>query len=277
VNDAGHRGPDFPLEKAPHTYRIAVLGDSVAYGYGVPLRQVFGTLLEERLQRAAAGRRFEVLNFAVSGYGTEAELELYDTKVRRYRPDLVLLAYVLNDVIPPRFLTEMDGAGRRRTERFERISAISQFGAWIFLRGHQLTERGRTRRNYDVFYGDAASWAVVQDSVRGLAERSRRDGFVLAAVVFPLLLDFETYPMREYHERIAAEFEKNAIPHLDLLEAYGREGAEALRLQPRDDSHPNARGHAIAAREIERFLVGSHLIPPPGRRAPTSPGERAGP
>jgi lysophospholipase L1-like esterase len=241
----------------------------VAYGYGVPLHQVFTTRLEKRLQRAPGGRRVEVLNFAVSGYGTEAELELYDTKVERYRPDLVLLAYVLNDPIPPRLLTVMNEAARQNALRFGRIGAVSQLGAGWLLAWDEITARRRARWNYDVFYHDAASWAVVQESVHGLAERSRRDGFVLAAVIFPLLLDFESYPMAEYHERIAAEFERNGIPHLDLLDAYGRERAETLRIQPWDDSHPNARGHAIAAREIERFLLGIDALPPPGERAPS--------
>lgn len=92
-----------------------------------------------------------MLNFGVCGYGTAAELELYDSRVRGYQPDLVLLAYVLNDPIPPQLLTEMDDGARRRTRRFQRVSAVSQF-AWLFLAWQEVGERRRAERNYDVFY-----------------------------------------------------------------------------------------------------------------------------
>jgi lysophospholipase L1-like esterase len=268
VNRAGHRGADFALERRPGTFRIAVLGDSVAYGYSVPLAETFPALLEGSLNRSAGDRRFEVLNFSVIGYGTEAELELYRTKVRSYRPDLVLLAYVLNDPIPPQFLTGLNLAAGRASAAFARLAELSQCAAWLEIRWQRATELRRAEQGYAFYYGNPVSWRAVQDSVAALARESRADGARLVAVVFPLLLDFSSYPMRDYHRRIAGELERSGVPYLDLLPAFAREPATALRIADRDDTHPNALGHQIAAREIERFLVETGALAPPGAPPP---------
>lgn len=111
INNAGFRGSDFAINKPPLTTRIAILGDSVAYGYSVPLEETFARLLEKQLNQDK--HTVEVLNFAVNGYSTVAELELYKTRVREYQPDIVLLAYVLNDPLPASFVVQSVGSAEK--------------------------------------------------------------------------------------------------------------------------------------------------------------------
>jgi lysophospholipase L1-like esterase len=100
ANRLGYRDRDHPLDKPPGTYRIVVLGDSVAAGWGVErIEDVFPALLEDALDRP--GRAVEVLNFAVTGYNTAQEVETLAARALAYEPDLVLLAYCLNDRRPP--------------------------------------------------------------------------------------------------------------------------------------------------------------------------------
>lgn len=55
INSYGLRDYEYPLEKPPRTFRIVVLGDSVAFGYcrrrlsPIPLSQIFPKVLEARL------------------------------------------------------------------------------------------------------------------------------------------------------------------------------------------------------------------------------------
>lgn len=68
-------------------FRIAVQGDSVAWGYGVDNGDRFSDRLEEDLHA-------EVLNFAVVGYGpVQHYLQL--PRVISYQPDLVVLSFTL--------------------------------------------------------------------------------------------------------------------------------------------------------------------------------------
>jgi hypothetical protein len=101
VNAAGMRDRDHPLDKPERVYRIAVLGDSYAEARQVAADESFWALLPGRLERCGfqPGRRVEVLNFGVSGYGTAQQYLLLESTALRYRPDLVLLQFTNgNDV-----------------------------------------------------------------------------------------------------------------------------------------------------------------------------------
>lgn len=101
INADGMRDRAHALAKPPDTLRIAVLGDSYTEAFHVPAEQAFWSVLERELGgcEAFGGRRVEVLNFGVSGYGTAQELLMLRERVWRYQPDVVLLAFVTgNDV-----------------------------------------------------------------------------------------------------------------------------------------------------------------------------------
>jgi hypothetical protein len=93
INRHGLR--DRELEYAPDgAYRILLLGDSFPQGLQVELDETFPKQVERRLNDAApAGRRIEVINTGVGGYTTTNELLFYRYEGRKYRPDLVLLAF----------------------------------------------------------------------------------------------------------------------------------------------------------------------------------------
>lgn len=95
-NTLGFRDREFAFEKRRDETRIAVLGDSFIWGYGTELAsRRFTDLLEAKLR--AAGTQAEVYNFGIAGWGTDQEYLAYQHVVSLYRPDLVILAYYLND------------------------------------------------------------------------------------------------------------------------------------------------------------------------------------
>ena len=96
-NALGYRDRDHAVGKPRGVYRILVLGDSIAAGLGIlDYGRTFPGMLEGLLRRR--GVEAEVLNFAVTGYNTMQEVATLEERGLRYRPDLVLLAYDLNDV-----------------------------------------------------------------------------------------------------------------------------------------------------------------------------------
>src|SRR5688572_21179795 len=46
TNSWGMRDKEYTLTKPRNTYRVAIIGDSVAFGYGLPLHLVFSERLE---------------------------------------------------------------------------------------------------------------------------------------------------------------------------------------------------------------------------------------
>jgi hypothetical protein len=58
----------------------------------VPGEETFPKVLEQRLNQSGRGPA-EVIDASCSGYGTDNELLFYRNEARRYRPDVVLLAF----------------------------------------------------------------------------------------------------------------------------------------------------------------------------------------
>jgi len=93
VNSLGWRDTERTIERVPGKARIAVLGDSFMEGVGVEDAELFTRQLEKIL-----GPDVEVLNFGLSSLGTVQQEILYEHVVAAYKPDIVLLAFYMNDV-----------------------------------------------------------------------------------------------------------------------------------------------------------------------------------
>jgi len=92
-------GDEVSREKALHTFRILLLGDSSPVGIGLKSRKLaFGELLKRFLQiEYKEGKEVEVVNAAVSGYTSEQLARFLNLKGWVYKPDLVILYCGNND------------------------------------------------------------------------------------------------------------------------------------------------------------------------------------
>ena len=106
--------------------KIAVLGDSLAAGYGVKPEQSFPARLEAALK--AAGRSVTVLNHGVSGDTTTGGLDRIDWMLGD-KPDIVLIQLGANDMLR--------GVDPALTERNldTMIAKLKQAGVTVWLAG----------------------------------------------------------------------------------------------------------------------------------------------
>jgi len=93
INAAGYRGP-LPTSSGPSDLlRVAVLGDSVAFGGAA----AWPESLAPRLAAIAAPRPVEILNYGVPGYSIVQGERQYQREVARLAPGVVIIAYGWND------------------------------------------------------------------------------------------------------------------------------------------------------------------------------------
>lgn len=96
INQFGFRGREYARTKAKDSYRIVVIGDSVAFGNNLAEDKNYPALLERMF--TDAGRPVEVLNLALGGYDTLQEVATLEDIGLQFAPDLVILGYCINDI-----------------------------------------------------------------------------------------------------------------------------------------------------------------------------------
>jgi lysophospholipase L1-like esterase len=96
TNNHGWRDRDRHFENRHGAYRILAVGDSNTFGPTVPDESVYTRILEDRLRDE--GFNVEVINMSYCAWGTDQEVEALANEGMKYRPDLVVLQFCLNDL-----------------------------------------------------------------------------------------------------------------------------------------------------------------------------------
>ena len=98
-NEHGYRDYEYSLKKPEGIFRVLVLGDSQTFGHGISdLKDTWVKKLEAKLQKEGHNPNIEVLNISSPGWNSDTHLyELFKNGFK-FNPDLVILAYALNDI-----------------------------------------------------------------------------------------------------------------------------------------------------------------------------------
>ena len=201
--------------------------------------------------QAGAALTYEVLNFSVSGYSTRDEAALLAGRVLDFEPDLVLVAYCLND--PEAGLTQP--LSRRFAPR--PLWHTSHLLRLIAKRRHEhLVETLGDGDLYRSMHApEGSEWPDVLEAFERIRDDTQAHGIGVLVVVFPWprLASWEEYPYRDVHEQVARAAEANGFEVLDLLAAFSRHDPNDVVFSMKDP-HPTALGHRVAATAIEEWL-----------------------
>jgi lysophospholipase L1-like esterase len=99
--DHSFRGRRFALRKPKGTLRVACLGTSTTWGYGLDEAQQtdFPSMLQALLNQQPGGQRVEVINAGVRGWTAPRMRRLFEEVVAEFEPDVVTLSLYYNDAI----------------------------------------------------------------------------------------------------------------------------------------------------------------------------------
>jgi len=258
TNSLGMRGPE-PASPDPSLCRVAAVGDSFTFGFGVEEEASYPAVLEEILNRSAGGRerRFEVLNFGVVGYNTQDEAVVIEHKALPLDPRLVVIGYVLNDPeIDPRpsLHKYFDPPVWWRHSHVLRLIHLGwnwmhvwRYGGGDYLRYLHAPDRVKWRSVVTAF-----------DRIRVLVEERH-----VLVVIFPMIPAdrWEGYPYRDLHLQVAEAARKEGFEVVDLLPVFQTHPPSELKVSS-EDGHPNALGHGLAARAIADAILARREVCP---------------
>jgi len=251
TNSRGFRDREFVAQRRPGVTRIAFVGDSFAYGWGIrDPSKAFPGLVHAALDARSPGR-FETFNLSNPGMSTTDEAIVVEQVAATDSIDRVVLAYCLNDpddLLPRDRTFDRDNSPRIPWFR-QTWSFVADF-LWFRLR---LRDDPKVQGYFEWIkeaYDDPVVWGRQCDQFRRIAATCKAASIRLDVVVFPFFhrwggaYDFDTC-----HERVALAWKSLGVDVLDLRDVYRGIPAEDLVVN-RFDAHPNERAHEIAARAI---------------------------
>lgn len=274
---------DYPIgRKDQGTYRIVCLGDSVTFGYRVPVVWPdkpteydpewlpYPMLLEKQLRAANPDRKIEVLPMAVPGYTSHQGVAWLRRDIGWLQPDMVIASFGWNDVS----FSDVQDKEAIRTDWYpvlvrwliDHSQAFAHATRW-------LRSRNQTLQNQPV---KPVARVSEEEYLKNLAEivKLARNSKAAIIVIGAPYRDMTTNPpearlMRRYREGLKSATEQEQVPYLEVLELTEAAGSVNEGFFG-ELIHPNHIGHRLLASELldlmkQKRLLGDmnipHLVP----------------
>jgi hypothetical protein len=260
----------------PRRPTIVGLGDSIMFGLGVMDGETYLCVLNELLKESMPEIPWQVVNTAVPGYNTVMEVESLKQRGVQYRPEMVFIEFVGNDLSLPNFVRakrpvftlERSFLADFVTRRFK-----DQCGKSLWRRLKRAGLEGLDQEGDEAIgttidpslvppeYRQLVGWDAYLAAMRELQELSRLHGFT----VLVLSLAPSESPLKSKALALAAELDFEALDVGSVLRRrLEAEGIEDYLGSPlalsETDGHPSALAHEIAARTVFEYLVREDLL-----------------
>lgn len=267
INAFGFRDVEHTQDKPADRCRIVIIGDSVATGQFVDFDAMFSRQLQHMLDAETPGR-YEVILTAMTGYSTSQELVLLQQTSLRFKPDLIIWSYCLNDPAHPLY---HDANGELGPYFYEPRSFL-----WYALKRKWflIKESIRSIGLRDEFHTllHELYWDQVEKNLTKVASICRTHKIPVVLAIVPVfeasrlkknpqyVLKPDKYSLMKIHKDLYALGERLGMHPLDLLGAFSRRPMAELMRDPKDPWHPNALGHKLIAKSLNTFIRQEDLL-----------------
>lgn len=275
-----------PVEVPPGVTRILLLGDSFVEGWGCPYGQTFGCRLESALNERLGEGRVDVIKAGVRGFGTDDAVNAFRCKWSAYRPDVVVIGVLLNDVLENPTVSEGSNveqevahsgsekvADRRLESDFGPMNEVTQrihlmaatrrllmMSDSLYLKLFFLNRPDRRVLEDPLSIEAETLYANTLDHVRVLQTGCEAIGAELHVLLIPqgvqvrlLAAPVDGVDSREFSRRLGDGLTSLGVPHLDTLDALAEVPVETSFFL--SDGHLTPAGHEIVADELLAYLL----------------------
>lgn len=240
---------------------LAVLGDSITFGYGVEDDESLPAVIE------SLATTYRVLNAAIPGYSLSMEMAAYETKIAKLKPDALMLVFFWND-LDGELPGKLDNIGVLRAHDWEpgqdRCMPINE-GLMRFIPGKcWLDMHSALYKALKRIINLRQSKAIQQEArIPEIAEQETVQSEFLTDYVRQLGIFARSLPAKRYFviwpdnnlhtdtkPTLTEAAKRNGFVVIDLYEVFGNH----VETHAWDTVHPNAASIRKAAEHIAPFL-----------------------
>jgi len=186
-----------------------------------------------------------LLTIDVGNTNTVMEVEQFKQIGLRFRPDMVILMYFINDAEPTPPVV-----GALKTVIFTHSYLLA------FLSDQMIRLTPRVNQSYDwrayyagLFKAGRPGMAASRHAIDELAAVCTANGIKLVIANIPELRELKDYPFPEATQFVRRAAEDNHVPFVDLLPALVNEEPSTLWVT-KEDPHANAKANGIIGRAL---------------------------
>ena len=282
INERGYRGPLVPYARAERTRRVLYLGDSVTFGYRVASWHDTFPFLADSLVAARDSMAVETVNLSVEGYSQWQQAIVMEKESARYRPDLVVIGFVLNDVTEMFHLVRFGGAEEGFQMRHAASSwigrALEKSAIVYEIQNVTREVKAKRRLGQDVRLGaikqqalevetlmhhpDQANvktaWDFALADLQKIADRCAQLDIPLLVVAFPFAVQLSDPEGLGAPQRVLMNYtHARGIAAVDLLPALAtRARADSTASLFLDEDHFSLTGHRAVADLLAPAIAG---------------------
>ncbi|MEW6235296.1 MAG: GDSL-type esterase/lipase family protein [Candidatus Omnitrophota bacterium] len=242
TNSYGMRNPEISSHKKPGTIRAAIIGDSIAFGWGIREEKAFPRLLEQGLNQDG-GDAFEVLNFAAPGFTSFHALKQFEKLANNFQPDILILAVGLYDSQETRMAESEIFSLLQQHNLVNGLSGFSRMadrfsGFWHWRQNRmraegikELAQKIQANERKDFWFRRTAPKEYYAHLAAIMKYQQSQGG--RSILVHSNLLNFETFPELQ---RLSEDFDAPLLNARGLFDQLGgeeeRRKAFELNLEP---------------------------------------------
>jgi lysophospholipase L1-like esterase len=261
--------------KTPGAIRIVCLGDSVTFGYRVPVVWPerpenyapdwlpYPMLLERSLRAANPGRQIEVIALAVPGYTSYQGLAWLRRDIEYLQPDIVTACFGWNDIglraQPDSVAMPVDWVHVTSRRLLSHSQALMHLKQWLQRRALEANSKAPA---------PAATIPRVPQAeyVQNLLEIARLGQRHDASVVIiaPVYRDAVTNPpeaelIKAYRDRLRDATQQAGISYLEIEELTETNHPATIKLFG-ELIHPNHEGHRLMATALLKHFAAHNML-----------------